>query len=106
MPEDFFKHPILNSPYEFPGRHWELDSSGQPTQRIIEARRIADFITPIPKAGKKRNPPPKPTGSPESTTGANSVAGPSPSSPMSGRSRMISSPRSPGGSRKWSPLTP
>jgi type III restriction enzyme len=22
----FFDHPILNSPYDYPERHWELDS--------------------------------------------------------------------------------
>ena len=43
----FFDHPILNSPYECPTRHWELDASGQPTQQIIEQRRRADFITPM-----------------------------------------------------------
>ncbi len=32
----FFDHPILNSPYERPQRHWELDTDGQPTQKIIE----------------------------------------------------------------------
>ncbi len=44
----FFDHPILNSPYAYPDRHWELDSDGQPTQKIIRSRRQADFITPIP----------------------------------------------------------
>ena len=34
MSNPFFDHPILNSPYEYPQRHWELDSDGQPTQRI------------------------------------------------------------------------
>ena len=24
----FFDHPILNSPYEYPARHWELDDAG------------------------------------------------------------------------------
>jgi type III restriction enzyme len=48
----FFEHPILNSPYEGPQRHWELDPQGQPTQRIIETRRRAEFITPIPKPKK------------------------------------------------------
>jgi len=48
----FFEQPILNSPYEYPGRHWELDANGQPTQRIIESRRKAEFITPIPKPRK------------------------------------------------------
>ena len=37
--DPFFDHPILNSPYAYPRRHWELDETGQPTQRIIEQRR-------------------------------------------------------------------
>ncbi len=54
MPNPFFDHPILNSPYEYPVRHWELDASGQPTQRILDARRRAEFITPIPKPKKRK----------------------------------------------------
>jgi type III restriction enzyme len=54
MADPFFDRPILNSPYEKPTRHWELDKHGQPTQRIAEARRKADFITPIPKPKKRR----------------------------------------------------
>jgi hypothetical protein len=49
----FFEKPILNSPYEYPARHWELDASGQPTQRVVESRRRAEFITPIPKPKKR-----------------------------------------------------
>jgi type III restriction enzyme len=49
-------HPILNSPYAYPRRHWELDEAGQPTQKIIEARRSAKFITPIPKPKKHKAP--------------------------------------------------
>lgn len=49
MTNTFFDQPILNSPYEYPAQHWELDDEGQPTQRIIEARRGAKFVTPIPK---------------------------------------------------------
>ena len=49
----FFEHPILNSPYEYPQRHWELDASGQPTQKLIKTRRRAEFITPIPKPKKR-----------------------------------------------------
>ena len=52
MANPFFDHPILNSPYECPQRHWELDEQGQPTQKIIENRRRAEFITPIPKPKK------------------------------------------------------
>jgi type III restriction enzyme len=54
MPDEFFERPILNSPYEYPARHWELDESGQPTQRIVEKRREARFITPIPEPRKQR----------------------------------------------------
>lgn len=54
MNEQFFEHPILNSPYAYPKRHWELDASGQPTQKITEARRRAEFITPIPKSKKQK----------------------------------------------------
>lgn len=54
MNNQFFERPILNSPYEYPSRHWELDSEGQPTQRIIETRRRAEFITPIPKPKKQK----------------------------------------------------
>src|SRR5258707_14843440 len=54
MSEPFFDHPILNSPYEYPVKHWELDESGQPTQKVIEQRRRAKFITPIPKPKKPK----------------------------------------------------
>ncbi len=56
MNRTFFEHPILNSPYAYPGRHWELDSQGQPTQQIIERRRRAEFITPVPKPRKRKAP--------------------------------------------------
>jgi type III restriction enzyme len=54
MDDQFFTHPILNSPYEHPARHWELDAHGQPTHRIMEYRRPATFITPIPKPRKRK----------------------------------------------------
>jgi hypothetical protein len=54
MENEFFSKPILNSPYEYPSRHWELDDKGQPTQQIIEQRRRAEFITPIPKPKKRK----------------------------------------------------
>ena len=54
MTNPFFEHPILNSPYAYPARHWELDADGQPTQQIIESRRRAEFITPIPKPRKRK----------------------------------------------------
>ncbi|MCK6486246.1 MAG: DEAD/DEAH box helicase family protein [Phycisphaerae bacterium] len=54
MMNTFFEKPVLNSPYTFPARHWELDAAGQPTNRIVDHRRRAEFITPIPKPRKRR----------------------------------------------------
>mgnify|MGYP000476858040 CR=1 FL=1 len=54
MSDLFFEKPIINSPYEIPSRHWELDASGQPTQKIADSRRLAEFITPIPKPRKQK----------------------------------------------------
>ena len=54
MENKFFEKPILNNPYDYPAQHWELDYDGQPTQRIIENRRSAEFITPIPKPRKRK----------------------------------------------------
>ena len=54
MTDPFFERPVLNNPYKRPDRHWELDETGQPTQKIIEIRRQAEFITPIPKPRKRK----------------------------------------------------
>ena len=54
MVNRFFEQPILNPPYEYPAKHWELDDQGQPTQQVIENRRGAEFITPIPKPRKRK----------------------------------------------------
>ena len=54
MSNPFFDHPVLNSPYERPARHWELDADGQPTQSVIDVRRRAEFVTPIPKPKKRK----------------------------------------------------
>ena len=50
----FFEQPVLNSPYERPSRHWELDETGQPTQQIVESRRPAEFVTPIPQPKRRK----------------------------------------------------
>jgi type III restriction enzyme len=54
LSDPFFDHPILNGPYDYPRRHWELDEHGQPTQKVIEQRRGAKVITPIPKPKKRK----------------------------------------------------
>ena len=48
MSEPFFQRPILNSPYEYPSRHWKLDPHGLPTSEIVKTRRTAEFISPVP----------------------------------------------------------
>jgi type III restriction enzyme len=53
MNPKFFEQPILNSPYEAPSRHWELDANGQPTHRLIETRRQVRFESPIPVPKKR-----------------------------------------------------
>ena len=54
MTDLFFEQPVLNSPYERPSRHWELDETGQPTQQIVERRRPAEFVSPIPQPKKRK----------------------------------------------------
>jgi type III restriction enzyme len=53
MTIEFFEHPILNSPYAYPSRHWEMDH-GQPTEQIKQSRRPAEYITPLPKPRKRK----------------------------------------------------
>ena len=52
MPNPFFDKPILNSPCEYPGQHWDLDPSGMPTGTIVDRRRRVSLITPVPKPKK------------------------------------------------------
>ena len=56
MSQAFYERPILNSPYEYPGRHWQPDDRGLPTDELVETRRTAEFISPVPapkaQAGK------------------------------------------------------
>lgn len=55
MSNAFFERPIVNSPYEYPRKHWQLDESGQPTGALLETRRRAEFVTPIPKPKKQKS---------------------------------------------------
>ena len=50
---DFFEQPILNSPYKAPTNHWELDGERQPTGTVLDGRRPASFISPIPAPRKR-----------------------------------------------------
>ena len=54
MTDRFFESPVLNSPYEHPRQHWELDDDRQPTNRTVAARRPASYITPVPRPKARR----------------------------------------------------
>src|SRR3972149_5802632 len=54
MDSRFFERPVLDSPYAYPARHWELDAPGQPTGDIIEARRTASSSRPSPSRRNTR----------------------------------------------------
>lgn len=51
----FFEEPILNSPYEYPNRHWELDENGQPVKQV-DRRRYASYVSPVPNAKRQKSP--------------------------------------------------
>lgn len=54
MPVSFYDQPILNSPYEPPTRHHDLDDEGQPRDLPPKAeRRQSKLITPVPRARKR-----------------------------------------------------
>jgi type III restriction enzyme len=47
------ENPIINSPFEEPQQHHELDSRGNPTGQIITRRRASTYLTPIPQPRKQ-----------------------------------------------------
>ena len=56
MTDQFFERPILNSPYEYPVRHWELDEfwAADAAGSMNDGGR-PKFVTPIPKPRRKRS---------------------------------------------------
>ena len=51
MANSFFNRPILNSPYEYPARHWKLEEDGRPTNQISKNWQRSALIRPVPKIG-------------------------------------------------------
>lgn len=47
------ENPIINSPFEEPAQHHELDSRGNPTGQLILQRRRSTYLTPIPQPRKQ-----------------------------------------------------
>lgn len=54
MDQKFFEKPILNSPYAYPAKHWELQEDGQPTGVISLSRRRSAYYSPVPKPKKRK----------------------------------------------------
>ena len=52
----FYERPILNSPYGYPSRHWQLEN-GVPTDHVVESRRSSEYISPVPKPQRQRGRP-------------------------------------------------
>ena len=51
----FVENPIINSPFEKPQWHYELDEGGQPTGKKLPARRGSVHVVPVP-AARRRGP--------------------------------------------------
>jgi type III restriction enzyme len=51
----FSDNPIINSPFETPQSHYELDEEGQPTGKKLTGRRDSIQIVPVP-AARRRGP--------------------------------------------------
>ncbi len=54
MRQVVIENPILNSPFEEPGRHFKFSDEGI-TDEIVAARRVSSYFIPIPRP-KKKNP--------------------------------------------------
>ena len=55
MTESFYENPILNSPYEEPRQHHQLDDDGQPVDGPpVSGRRRSELISPVPKPRQRR----------------------------------------------------
>ena len=52
MTATFAEQPTLNSPYEYPGRHWQLEN-GVPTDRVVEQRRLSAHVVPVPPSRRQ-----------------------------------------------------
>jgi hypothetical protein len=46
------ENPILNSPFEEPGRHFKFSDEGI-TNEIVSSRRVSSYFIPVPRAKKK-----------------------------------------------------
>ena len=51
--QTFAHNPILNSPYEYPARHWDMDENNQPTAKVNEFRRPSSLKSPIAAARRR-----------------------------------------------------
>ena len=51
---NFETNPVLNSPYDPPEKHWELNKeTRKPTNRIIDGRRAEEYFIPVPQTRRE-----------------------------------------------------
>ncbi len=56
MADAVIDNPILNSPFEEPGRHFRFDDAGI-TSEVVDERRVSAYFMPIPAARKRSHDP-------------------------------------------------
>ena len=49
----FADNPIINSPFDRPKSHFELDGDGQPTGKKLSDRRESIYVVPVPAARRR-----------------------------------------------------
>ena len=52
MAQVIIPNPVLNSPFNEPGRHFYFDEDGI-TDKVVESRRLSSYFVPVPSPKKK-----------------------------------------------------
>jgi len=52
MAQVIIPNPVLNSPFDAPGRHFYFDEEGI-TDKVVESRRLSSYFVPVPQPKKK-----------------------------------------------------
>src|ERR1017187_8294206 len=52
MAQVIIPNPVLNSPFDEPGRHFYFNEDGI-TDKVVESRRLSSYFVPVPKPKKK-----------------------------------------------------
>jgi hypothetical protein len=58
MTNPFFDHPVLNSPYAYPARHWELDDQVSRHNRLLSTAALQHSSRRFPSLVSVKGPTP------------------------------------------------